>query len=374
MFSKLRGVDFPLILISVLLSIVGIALIYSLVFAVSGNSLAVKQIVFLAIALFVSLIIMIFDYRILSGISWYLYLFVIILLIIVDLFGKATGGATRWIDLKIFQLQPSEFYKFTSVIFMSAFLSRRFGRVRIADIFYMFLMLLPPLFLVLIEPDLGTALVIIFSWFSLIIFSKLTAKQYLFIFGTVVALVTVFFLSVYKIGPFTPLLQDYQRTRVETLIHPSKDAKYIYGEGYNVAQAQIAVGSGGFWGQGLSRGSQSQLQFLPKPETDFIFSSYSEAFGFVGIIALFSAYIFIFIRMINIANAAKDNFGYLLSIGSLSTFFFQTIVNVSMNVGLAPVTGIPLPFISAGGSSLLTSFIFIGILESVHIHRKKISF
>ncbi|MEI8060739.1 MAG: rod shape-determining protein RodA [Candidatus Berkelbacteria bacterium] len=374
MFAKLRGLDFPLLITSTLLSFVGIAVIYSLVFAQVESNLALKQLIFFLIGLVILFALANFDYRILSGTSWYLYLIVIALLVIVDLFGKTTGGATRWIDLKIFQLQPSEFYKFVSVIFMASFLSRRLGRVKTADILYMFLMLLPPLFLVLIEPDLGTALVIIFSWFVMIIFSKLTAKQYVLIFGSLVALIAIFFLSVYKIPPFTPLLMDYQRTRVETLIHPSKDKKYIYEKGYNVAQAQIAIGSGGIFGRGLSHGSQSQLQFLPKPETDFIFSSYSEAFGLIGGLILLAAFVHLLIRTIDVARLAKDNFGYLLAVGAGATFAFQIVVNVAMNLGLAPVTGIPLPFVSAGGSSLITSFILIGILESIYIHRKKLSF
>lgn len=374
MFAKLRGLDFPLFITSVLLTFTGIAVIYSLVFTESGSNLALKQLIFFAVGLIVSVLLANFDYRILSGSSWYMYLVIIALLVIVDLFGKTTGGATRWIDLKIFQLQPSEFYKFVSIIFMASFLSKRIGRVRVTDILYMFLMLLPPLFLILIEPDLGTALVIIFSWFTIIIFSKLTAKQYVLIFGSIAVITIIFFLSVYKISPFTPLLQDYQRSRVETLLYPSKDTQYIYGKGYNVAQAQIAIGSGGIFGQGLSHGSQSQLQFLPKPETDFIFASFSEAFGLIGDLILFAAFVYLLIRTIDVAKIAKDNFGYLLAVGAGATFAFQTVVNVAMNLGLAPVTGIPLPFVSAGGSSLITSFVLIGILESIYIHRRKITF
>lgn len=371
MLSKLRNLDFPLLVNSALLSITGIAVIYSLVFAETESNLAIKQVIFFAIGLTVMFVFANLDYRILSGASWYFYLAVIALLVLVDVFGKTTGGATRWIDLKIFQLQPSEFYKFVLVIFMAAFFSRRIGRVRIADILYMFLMLIPPLFLVLIEPDLGTALVIIFTWFTVVIFSKLTTKQYIFIFSSLAAIITVFLLSVYKIGPFTPILKDYQRSRIETFLNPASDP---FGKGYNVQQAQITIGSGGISGRGLGHGSQSQLQFLPKPETDFIFAGYSEAFGLIGDLILFAAYIYLLIRTIDIAKVAKDNFGYLLAVGTGATFAFQIVVNVAMNVGLAPVTGIPLPFISAGGSSLITSFIFIGILQSIYIHRKKITF
>jgi len=371
MLSKLKNLDFSLIIIPLLLSISGIALIYSLVFFDAENSLALKQLVFLLVAIVAFVFLSTTDYKIFYGSSWYLYLFVIGLLIYVDIFGTTTGGATRWIDFKFFRLQPSEFYKFVSIIFVSSFLSRRIGRVKMIDIIYMFMMLLPPLFLILIEPDLGTALVIIFSWFIMIVFSKLSLKQYLFITGSIVVVLTIFILSVNKISPFESILKDYQRNRVTTFINPSSDP---FGKGYNVQQALIAVGTGGVFGRGLGHGSQSQLQFLPKAETDFIFSGFSEAFGLIGDLCLFAAFVFLLIRVIDISKIAKDNFGYLMSIGIGSTFLFQIIVNISMNLGLAPVTGIPLPFVSYGGSSLLTSFLLVALLQSIFIHRKKITF
>ncbi len=371
MFSKLRNLDFTLLVLPILLSIAGIALIFSFVFAESGSNLALKQLIFFVVAIVLMFFVSIFDYRVFSSASWYFYIGTIILLLIVDIVGKTSGGATRWIDLKFFQLQPSEFYKFVSVIFMASFFSRRIGRVRIADIFYMFLMLLPPLFLILIEPDLGTALVIIFSWLMLVLFSKLSLKQYISIFSLLIIAITFFSLSVYKIQPFSPLLKDYQRQRIVTFLDPSSDP---FGRGYNVQQAIIAVGSGGIFGRGLGHGSQSQLQFLPKPETDFIFSGYSEAFGLAGNVFLLFAFLLLIIRIMDISKISKDNFGYLVAVGIGSTFIFQIIVNIGMNVGLLPVTGIPLPFLSYGGSSLLTSFVMIGILQSIYIHRKKISF
>ncbi|TSC94541.1 MAG: Uncharacterized protein Athens101428_248 [Candidatus Berkelbacteria bacterium Athens1014_28] len=356
---------------SVLLAIIGIAVIYSLIFTQPDNTLATKQLIFFLIALVFVLILSATNYRVFSGVSWYLYIGSIILLILVDVFGKTTGGATRWIDLKIFQLQPSELYKFVSVIFLASFFSTRVGRVRLVDIIYMFLMLLPALFLTLIQPDLGTALVIIFSWFSVVLFSKLKLKQYLFLFLSVVLLISIFVMSVYKIKPFEPILKDYQRARVLTFLDPSLDP---FGRGYNVTQSQIAIGSGGIFGKGLGHGSQSQLKFLPKPETDFIFSGFSEAFGFVGNLILLVVYLVLLFRIIDISKIVKDNFGYLLSVGFGATFIFQIVVNIAMNIGWAPVTGIPLPFLSYGGSSLLTSFLMIGVLESIYIHRKKLSF
>ena len=371
MFSKLKNLDFTLLSVSVLLTFAGIAVIYSLVFADAGSELALKQGIFFLIGLFVMFLLASFDYRILAAYSWYLYLAVIALLIIVDVTGKTTGGATRWIDLKIFQLQPSELYKFVSITFMAGFFSRKISRVRFSDIAYMLLMLLPPLLLILIEPDLGTALVIIFSWFAVVLFSKLTIKQYISILTISTIFAASLILSVYKVKPFAPLLKDYQRNRVLVFMNPSSDP---FGKGYNVSQAKITIGSGGLIGKGLGNGTQSQLQFLPKPETDFIFAGFSEAFGFIGDIILFAVYILLLVRTVDIAKLSKDNLGYIMAVGIGATFLFQIVVNIAMNIGLAPVTGIPLPFISAGGTSLIVSFGMIGLLESIYIHRKKITF
>jgi len=371
MLSKLKNLDFGLFIIPILLSITGIALIYSLVFSESESDLALKQLIFFFISVGVMIAISLLDYRILSGASWYLYLGAIALLVMVDIVGKTSGGATRWIDLKVFQLQPSEFYKFVSVIFVASFLSRRIDRVRVVEILYMFLMLLPPLFLILIEPDLGTALVIIFTWMMLVLFSRLTTRQYISLSILVIAAATIFTLSVYNVKPFGPILKDYQRQRVVTFLNPNSDP---FGRGYNVSQALIAIGSGGVFGRGLGHGSQSQLQFLPRPETDFIFSGFSEAFGLIGDLLLLAVFLFLIIRIMEISKFSKDNFGYLVAVGISATFIFQIVINIGMNVGLLPVTGIPLPFLSYGGSSLLSSFFMIGILQSIYIHRKKLSF
>lgn len=371
MFYKLRNLDFTLLILPIVVSIIGVALIYSLVFADSDSSMVFKQVAALVVGVVAMLFLAVTDYRKISNYSWYLYIAVIGLLIYVDLFGLTSGGATRWIDLKVFLLQPSEFYKTIMVIFLAALFGKNIGRMRWADIAYMLLVLAPSIFLILIEPDLGTALVAVFTVFMVLFFLKLSKTQYILISLAVVSLIAVFFLSVYKIAPFTSLLKDYQRSRVMVFIDPSSDP---FGRGYNVQQALIAVGSGGLTGKGLGYGSQSQLQFLPKPETDFIFSGYAEAFGLVGSLALLAMYTIIIIRIVDISKQAKDNFGYILAIGIGASLVFQIFVNIAMNIGIAPVTGIPLPFLSYGGSSMVACFIMIGILQSIHIHRKKITF
>jgi len=178
-------------------------------------------------------------------------------------------------------------------------------------------------------------------------------------------------LSSLKVYPFGGLLQDYQRNRILSFIDPNLDP---YGRGYNVRQAQITAGSGGVFGKGLGHGSQSQLQFLPKPHTDFIFSGVAESFGFLGTMVFLLLYLYLIVRIINIGNLAKDNFGMLVCFAGAGMFLFQVLVNVGMNLGLAPVTGIPLPFASYGGSALIAYLFLIGLIESVYVRHKKISF
>ena len=166
-------------------------------------------------------------------------------------------------------------------------------------------------------------------------------------------------------------MQDYQRNRILTFVDPNLDP---YGKGYNVKQAQITVGSGGILGKGVGRGSQSQLRFLPKPQTDFIFSGIAESFGFIGSVVLIGLYTYLIMRIVAIGNLARDNFGMLICFGVAAMFLFQVLVNVGMNLGLAPVTGIPLPFSSYGGSSLVAYLFLIGLVQSIFIRHKKISF
>jgi len=311
------------------------------------------------------------DYRMFRGINWILYIIGILLLLYVDFFGKAAGGAMRWINLGFFQLQPSELAKIFLIFSFSAFFSKKIGKLQWRDICISVLILLPPLFLVLKEPDLGTALVLCFIYVIILFLSKPTKTQSLVISMLLIILAGSLLLSTFKVKPFDKLMHDYQRNRILTFIDPSLDP---YGNGYNVRQAQITIGSGGLSGKGLGRGSQSQLRFLPEPYTDFIFSGIAESFGFFGSFVLVSLYALLIIKIINIGNLARDNFGMLICIGTSAMFLFQILVNIGMNLGLAPVTGIPLPFASCGGTSLVVYLFLIGLVQSVFIRHKKISF
>jgi len=371
MSKKIKTFDIILLLIPILLLIISVAVIYSLVFGSNESGLVLKQSTSAILGIIIMAIISLFDYRFFRGTSWIFYIITILLLVYVDFFGHAAGGAIRWIDLGFFKLQPSELAKVFLVLVLASFYSTRMGKLKWKDILTASLIFLPTLLLVLKEPDLGTALVLCFIFIVLLYASKPNKFQTVVITSGIIIFSTILVLSSLKVAPFTGLLHDYQRNRILTFIDPNLDPR---GSGYNVLQAQIAAGSGGIFGKGLGNGSQSQLQYLPRPQTDFIFSGIAESFGFLGTMVYLSLFVFLIIRIINIGNLAKDNYGMLISFGVASVFLFQVIINVGMNLGLAPVTGIPLPFASYGGSALVAYLFLIGLVESVYIRHKKISF
>lgn len=368
---KIKTFDILLPIIPLLILTASIAVIYGLVFNTADSNLALRQGIFAAIGILLMMVISFVDYRLFRGITWVFYILSILLLLYVDFFGKMAGGAMRWINLGFFQLQPSELAKVFLIFSFAAFFSKRIGKLKWPDIFLSFFILVPPLLLVLKEPDLGTGLVLCFIYLTMLILSRPSKIQVGVIGFSLLLAVGLFLLSTFNVKPFDGLIKDYQRNRILTFIDPNLDP---YGKGYNVRQAQITIGSGGIFGKGLGRGSQSQLRFLPKPQTDFIFSGIAESFGFAGSIVLVCLYAFLILRIINIGNLARDNFGMLICFGAGALFLFQVLINIGMNLGLAPVTGIPLPFSSYGGSSLASYLFLIGLVQSVFIRHKKISF
>lgn len=368
---KIKTFDVVLPIIPVLILSAGIAVIYSLVLNTNDSDLAFRQGIFGLFGIVLMLLGSFIDYRLFRSTSWIFYIIGILLLLYVDFFGKAAGGAMRWIDLGFFQLQPSEFAKVFLIFSLASFFSKRIGKISTIDIVKSLFIMAPPLLLVLKEPDLGTALVLCFICLMIFLFSKPTRSQLIFLTITISTIFAFFMLAAYNIKPFNILMHDYQRNRILTFVDPNLDP---YGKGYNVKQAQITVGSGGIFGKGLGKGSQSQLRWLPKPQTDFIFSGIAESFGFVGSFVLICLYAFLIIRILNIGFLARDNFGMLLCVGAASMFLFQVMINVGMNLGLAPVTGIPLPFSSYGGSSLATYLFIVGLVQSVFMRHQKISF
>ncbi len=359
----LKNFDWVIIVIGILLFAIGIAVIYSTTFGmVGGGKEAWQQAIFGLIGLIFFFFVAFFDYRTMFNWSSVLYIILIFTLIVVHFLGKNSMGATRWITIAGFQFQPSEFVKLLIIIVMAKYFSDFAEEMhKLKPIIKSGIYFAIPTFLVLIQPDLGTALVFIVIWIAMLAVSRIRLKHIIILVAAALLLVPVGWIT----------MHDYQKQRIIALVHPSSDPK---GAGYNVTQAQIAIGSGQLFGRGLGHGTQSQLNFIPEKNTDFIFASLAEEMGFVGVFVVLVLFAVLIFRGILIAAKSRDYFGMYLSTGVVAMLAFHVFLNIGMNLGIAPVAGIPLPLISLGGSSVIVVLVSLGILESIHIHHKKIDF
>ncbi|MCX6808930.1 MAG: rod shape-determining protein RodA [Candidatus Berkelbacteria bacterium] len=371
MNTRIKTIDLTLFVIPLILLAVSVVVIYSLVMGTNLDGYGVKQGIFAIIGLAIAILVSFVDYRHFRSIAWIFYVVSILLLLYVDFFGKTVNGAMNWIDLKFFQLQPSEIAKVFSIVVLASFLQSRVGKLRWLDIFVSVLIMTPTLYFIMKEPDAGTAMVLCFIYLVMLLAAKPKKAQLFSIFGLILIAVSVVVLSYFNVKPMGLLLKDYQRQRIAVFLDPSLDP---YKSGYNVQQAQITIGSGGLTGKGLGQGPQSQLQFLPEAHTDFIFAGIAESFGFAGSLLIIFIFGYLIYRLLDIAKAALDNFGTLIVIGVAAMIFFQVVISVGMNLGLLPVTGIPLPLLSYGGTSLFVTMFSLGLAQSVFIRHKKIAF
>lgn len=340
--------SWPIILsIGVLLSI-GILVIFS-----SSKELATQQAFFAIFGLTLFFLIASWDIKILQGASHWLYWLIIFLLIFVVILGYETRGSIRWIPLGLFNIQPSEFAKPVLILFLAKFWATQIPNWK--NIFFSLAWYVLPAFLIFEQPDLGTFLTISMIWVGLIFVSRVSIKKIVLIIIILAVSTPMFWFN----------LHDYQKQRVFSFLSPQSDP---LGSGYNIIQSTISVGSGGILGRGLGRGTQSRLQFLPEFRTDFIFASIAEEFGFVGSILIISAYLVIFLYSIRASMHCADRFGYLVIYGVITMLFFQTVVNIGMNMGVFPITGITLPLVSYGGSSVVSTLICLGFVVSVITH------
>ena len=347
------------ILVGAMLMLIGfgLVLIYSATYnyAQTGQSWHMqRQIVFLIIGLVLAVVSLAFDYRGARQYTIYLYGFNIFMLLIVMFFGHSQLGAQRWLQIGSFSFQPSEFSKLFMIICLASFMERRIEWLDdFSDYFKIFGFLFIPFILVLKQPDLGTSL----SFIAILIgMAFVSGFQYKWIFRITAGLV----FAAPLLWEF--VLQDYQKARIKVFLNPELDP---FGSGYHVIQSKIAIGSGGFFGKGWLEGTQSQLNFLPENHTDFIFAVAGEEFGFFGVCLIFLLYFVIILRGIKIALNAEDDFGMLLAIGVTSMFIFHIFVNIGMTMGIMPVTGVPLPFLSYGVSSLLTNIMSVALLLNI---------
>jgi len=357
--------DWFVLLIPIILGVTGIITIYSTVLASGKTGLAVSQGVFLLLGLLVMGFFANWDYRNLRAFAWPI-LFITLALLVLLLppigahlpFTPAVFGARRWISFGFFQLQPGEIAKLATIVISATLLAsypRGLGAGMI--IFYLLVSAVPTV-LILAQPDLGTAVVVAVIFMSVLLASGPSRKQ--------LAALVVFFLLAG--GLFFANLHDYQRARLETFINPTSDPLR---SGYNVRQSLIAVGSGGLWGRGFGQGSQTALNFLPVAHTDFLFASFAEATGLIGsTVVLFLYGLFVW-RALIISQQDSDLFASYLALGIAVKIFFQATVNIGMNIGLLPVTGIPLPFMSSGGTALIIDFACVGILLGINARQKR---
>ncbi len=342
----------PLTLGSALLLSISILVIFS-----SSSSLAFQQATFALLGFAIFFLVSRFDYRLFKNLSFYIYLVVIVLLVVVMFLGIETRGSIRWISLGFLNIQPSEFAKPALILMLASFWERNLPSWK--NIGKSILISLPVIFLVFEQPDLGSALTLFAIWMGMLIPAKISFKKVLLLFLTLIMLTPLVWFN----------LENYQKERIFSFISPYEDP---LGIGYNIIQSTIAVGSGQLTGRGLGQGTQSRLQFLPESRTDFIYAFIAEELGFLGSMIIVSLFFFIIAYCLRIAEKARDKFGYLIIFGVISMLFFQSFVNIGMNIGILPITGITLPLVSYGGSSLLATLISLGFVLSIGHLRKRI--
>ena len=370
MFKKILSlpIDWLTLLLPILLTITSIATIYTITFAGHGGSLATSQSVYAIIGLLVMLVFMFTDYRILGSYSGVLLIIGIVLLLpLLPFWARKLPfvygalGAYRWLNFKIFQLQPAEIFKLIAAIFGAKYMSDKIGNLRWQQALLFIAIMLISFVLIYLEPDLGTAAVVLSMLTAILLATRPPIRNVLWVVAVIIVLLPIAWIR----------LPSYQKVRVDSFLHPSQNSQ---GAGENVQQSLIAVGSGGVYGRGFGRGTQTVLNYVPIAYADFIFAGLAEATGFIGSFLLVACYAILIYRAIAIANVSTEPFGALLALAIAVKFAFQAIVHIAVNIGLLPVTGIPLPFMSYGGTALVIDYACIGILESIYIRHKKAFF
>ncbi len=367
-WRETRPFDYVLLGAAVALSAFGLVLIYSASLTPEGSVRAAlagpvgRQLFFAVVAVGICLVVSRLDYRWMSRGSTLMYGVLILSLIYVLFVGESEYGSKRWIEVAGQRIQPSEFGKLIVILTLGKYLADNHERVNTLPVFGISLAIAAlPALLVFAEPDLGSASIFLFVWLGMVIMAGADMKHVLGSIGMVIASLPFAIIAV---------ITEYQRERISLFLDPTKDA---LGSGFNILQAEISVGSGGLFGKGLTHGSQTQLDYLRTQTTDYVFSVLGEELGFIGAMVLFALFILLLSRGLRAAAISQDGFGQLIAVGVVIFILFQTFINIGVNIRLFPVTGIPLPFVSQGGSSLITVFIAIGLLESVIVRHKQVS-
>ena len=359
--EKCKIINWEVICILFVFFLTGCAVLYS---ASGGdvNLLVKNHIIKFIFSSIVFIFILLINYNFIKSLSLYFYLVSVVSLIFLIFFGIESAGSKRWISLGFFSIQPSEFTKIFLVLAIAKYYSEvtYIKNNSLLKSIYPILLILVPFFLIVNQPDLGTSLLLVANGFSIIIVSGINI--WLIVIGFII------FMSLIPIA--WNLLHTYQQNRILTFLNPDNDP---LGNGYHIAQSKIAIGSGGFTGKGYMQGSQSQLEFIPEIHTDFVFSIFSEEFGFLGSVIIILLHFYLFFYGMKSSFYANNEFDKLVVFGLTINYFFYFLINISMVIGLVPVVGVPLPIISYGGSSMLAIIMSFAIIQKININRKLIN-
>lgn len=353
--------DWGLLGMTVLLGFLGLVTLYSAVTSASPTPQKIyyfKQLVWYCAGLIVMVISFLINYKLLDRWANAIYAICILLLICVLLFGKHVGGARRWLILGPLSIQPSEFVKIAVIICLARYYSKiaNIRGLNLRELLTPLILAAIPFFLIVRQPDLGTAMLVVLIASSMTVFVKIERRSFLYIIAScTITIPMVWF-----------FLKGYQKKRILTFLNPDLDP---LGAGYHIIQSKIAIGSGMISGKGFLKGTQNALSFLPEQHTDFIFSVLAEEVGFVGSMIPLLIFMMLIIWGLNVAYRCRDPFGTILAVGISSMIFWQVFINVGMAMGLMPIVGVPLPFISYGGSSIVAMMICIGLLMNVSMRR-----
>ncbi len=353
--------DWTLFFLTLVFVVIGVVTIYSANYSIieeHAGPLPTRQVMWFGLGLIAMFVAIAFDYHYIDRLAYPFHAIMLLLLLLVLFIGHAGGGSQRWINLGFFKLQPSEPAKLAIVLVMTKYFQddEPTRGYYLRDLWVPFALVVPLIVLTLMQPDLGTAIILTAVSMSMILMSGLRGRSFLYLVGAGLACLPVAW----------HFLKSYQRARILTFLDPDRDP---LGAGYHVIQSKIAIGSGRLFGKGYLHGTQNRLDFLPAQHTDFIFAVFSEEWGFIGCLVLLLLYFLLVAYCLRLVQRAKDRFGALLVFGMISIFFWHVVINVAMVTGMMPVVGVPLPLVSYGGSSLASMMFAIGLMINVSMRR-----
>ena len=353
-----RDVDWGMVAIALIICVLGVVQIFSATHGSAWDDAWWKQIIWIGAGMLLMWIATAIDYHALMQHVTAFYILSVVLLLVVLLVGKQAFGSTRWIPIAPgIHLQVSEFVKLVIILLVARFMTELHGEsLEARDLLKVLALIAVPMLLVVKEPDLGTSL----TYLPILgVGAVLAGLNWRYLAAAAIIVVLILPVGIHFLKP-------YQKARLVSFLDPERDPK---GTGYQVIQSRIAVGAGGMWGKGVNQGTQTQLRFLPVPHTDFIFSAFAEEHGFVGVVVVLALYFMLLMQIVKNAQTAPDRAGMYICMGVAAILLFHVLVNVGMVVGRMPVTGIPLPLMSAGGSSMLSIFIMLGLVNNVRLRR-----